>query len=355
MLKMKILYLTDNLDHQNGWGRYASDLISGIEKLGCKTVVLTKQWESTANIIKKVENILSFILKIRRYSKDCDIIHALDAYPFGILAALANIGNGKKLIITGQGTYAIEPFYSWRSAKTLKWSYKKADGVIAISEYTKQRILENVDSIEVDVIEHGIDLNKFSRPRIMSPQKYILSVGALKFRKGYHISIPAFALAKKRVSDLKYKIVGNQKDSAYFNDLKKIASDYGVAGDVEFVDGVSDEKLSSLYAGAQLFILTAVNKRNNFEGFGLVFLEAAAAGLPVIGTRDNGISSAVKENCNGLLIEQENVQETADAIIKMVSDNDLNERFSRCSYDWAKGHTLEHMSKRYLSFYRKIL
>jgi len=352
---MRILYLTDNLDYKNGWGRYALDLINGMERLGCVTAVLTKQWESSTNVFKKVKNTLIFILKIREYSKECDIIHALDAYPFGILAVLANIGRKQKFVITGQGAYSVVPFYKYRLSVILKWAYKKANGVVAISEYTKQRILEKVGSIKVDVIEHGIDLNKFSRARANSSDKYILSVGALKTRKGLHVSIPAFALAKKRIPDLKYKIVGDQRDATYFNDLKKIIADYGIEKDVVFIYNVSDEELCSLYAGARLFILTSVNEGNNFEGFGLVFLEAAAAGLPVIGTKKNGISSAIKEDCNGLLVEQGNVKETADAIIKIVCDDDLNKRFSQYSYKWVKEHTLEHMANKYLNFYKGIL
>jgi glycosyltransferase involved in cell wall biosynthesis len=353
--QMKILYLTDNLNHQNGWGRYASDLISSVENLGHKTVVLTASRKLGATVISKIINAFALAVRVRKYSAKCDIIHALDAYPFGIIAAIANIGRKNKLVITGQGTYAISAFYGHHFAWLLRWAYKKADGVIAISEYTKQRILENVDLAEVNVIEHGIDINKFSRARVSSPGKYIISVGALKSRKGYHVSIPAFALAKKKMPDLKYKIVGNQSDVRYFNDLKKIVVDYNIEKDVEFITGISDDELGSLYAGARLFILTSINDGNNFEGFGLVFLEAAAAGLPVVGTRDNGISSAIKENCNGLLVRQEDIEETSDAILKLLVNNDLDKKFSSYSYDWAGEHTLEIMANRYSDFYRFIL
>jgi len=351
---MKILFLTDNLDYRGGWGRYASDLVGGIAELGYQTIVLTKQRIPNKNYLKKIFNILGYILRIRKLSKDCDIIHALDGYPFGVLATIANIGRRKKLVITGQGTYAIEPFYHRFSAGVLKWAYKRANGVIAISDYTKLRILDKVSSLKIEVIEHGINLSKFFRPRVNSPDRYILGVGALKSRKGYHISIPAFALAKKKIPDLRYKIIGNQNDAIYFNSLKKIVTDSGVENDVVFIENISDKELGDLYAGAQLFILTSVNDNNNFEGFGLVFLEAAAAGLPVIGTKRNGISSAVREGYNGFLVEQGDINKTADAIIKLIGDERLNEKFSLCSYNWAKEHTIKNMAKRYLNFYQNL-
>ncbi len=71
--------------------------------------------------------------------------------------------------------------------------------------------------------------------------------------------------------------------------------------DIEFLTGVSDEELSCLYQSTRVFILTSVNQGRQIEGSGLVFLEAAAAGLPVIGTTGNGIEDAVKEGYNGIL------------------------------------------------------
>ena len=79
-----------------------------------------------------------------------------------------------------------------------------------------------------------------------------------------------------------------------------------MVGDIEFFNRLSDEALSDLYRRAKLFILTSINEDHHFEGFGLVFLEAAAAALPVIGTFGNGIEDAVKDCYNGFLVPQNN-------------------------------------------------
>ncbi len=340
---MKICYLTDNIDPSHGGGRYASDLISAVKKAGCDVVVL-----------KAGGNLFLNAARIRKYIKDCDIIHAIDGYPYGVVAALANIGLNKKLVITIQGTYAIAPLYSFGKAALVKWAYKRADKIISISRYTKEEFLKKVRGKEIIIINHGIDFKKFYRMPSYSPENFILSVGALKFRKGYQISILAFAEAKRELPDLKYKIIGSQKDKIYFDELKNLAAQHRVDKDIEFLTGLGDEELSDFYGRAKLFILTSINENHHFEGFGLVFLEAAAAGLPVIGTLDNGIEDAVKNGYNGLLAPQNDVKATAKAIIDMLKDEKLRKEMSLNSITWAKDHDWEKVVVKYIKVYKQL-
>ena len=337
---MKICYLVDNINIKHGGGRYANDLIFAVKKEGHNVIVL------------EVNTILDAI-KARKYCKNCDIIHAIDGYPYGVIAALTNIGLNKKLIITVQGTYAVAPLYSFGTGWLLRWAYKKADRIIAISQYTKKEILKKVNIQNIEVINHGVYFDNFFKKPVESKEKFILSIGALKYRKGYHISIPAFAMAKKEILDLKYKIVGNQNDTNYFDELKNLAMQHGVDKDIEFLSGLNDETLSELYCQAKLFILTSVNEGHHFEGFGLVFLEAAAAGLPVIGTLDNGIEDAVKNGYNGLLVPQNDDKATASAIVKIMRDEEMKNEFSHNSFEWAKDHDWNTVIKNYLNIYNK--
>ncbi len=339
---MKICYLVDNINPKHGGGRYAGDLISAVKKEGYSVVIL------------EVNSIFD-VIKARKYCKNCDIIHAIDGYPYGVVAALANIGLNKKFVITVQGTYAVAPLYNFIKATLVKWAYKKADKIIAISRYTKKEILKRVNLSNVEVINHGVYFDKFFKEPMESKERFILSVGALKYRKGYHISIPAFALAKKELPDLKYKIIGSQNDTVYFNKLKKLAAQCGVEKDIEFLSGLSDETLSELYRRAQLFVLTSVNKNHHFEGFGLVFLEAAATGLPVIGTLENGIEDAVKNNFNGILIPQNDIKATAEALLKILKNEQWRRELSLNSFSWAKDHDWSGVHAEYIRVYQSLI
>jgi len=92
-------------------------------------------------------------------------------------------------------------------------------------------------------------------------------------------------------------------------------------------------------------------KSQGFEGFGLVFLEAAAAGLPVIGTLGNGIEDAVKDYYNGLLVPQNDSQKTADAIIKILSDDILGLNLRKNSIEWVKNFDWKKIITSYIEIY----
>ncbi len=351
---MKICYLVENINPYHGGGRYASDLISEVKKSGHEVIILKEENNGLGGvpILKSGLGLFAAVFKARKYLKNCDIIHALDGYPYGIIAALANFGLKKRLIITILGTHDIALLYRFPINILLKWAYKKTNLIISISNYNKSELLKKfTPKTKVIVINPGIDFEKFYKIPNGLGENFILSVGALKYRKGYHISIPAFAIAKKEIPDLKYKIVGSQKDVAYFKYLKDLASENGVAGDIEFLNGISDGALSDLYRRAKLFVLTSVNENHHFEGFGLVFLEAAAAALPVIGTLGNGIEDAVKDCYNGFLVPQNDPQKTADAIIKILSDENLKAKLSKNSLEWVKEFSWEKIIKKYIEIY----
>jgi len=80
-------------------------------------------------------------------------------------------------------------------------------------------------------------------------------------------------------------------------------ADLGLDGKVTVEGRKTDEELTACYAQAGLFILCSYAERNNVEGFGIVFLEANAAGVPVLTTRDGGMRDYVKEGVNGLYAE----------------------------------------------------
>ena len=354
---MKIAYLTNNINPKNGWGRYASDLIYGIKNSGHEVLILKEENDGFEGVpvLKRGLGVFSSALRIRKFIKNCDVIHALDGYPYGIIAALANTSLKKRLVISGIGSYSVSPLYNWRMSRLLKWAYKKADHIITISNFTKLEILKKVTVQNIVVINPGVSFERVHRSQTETDEDFILSVGAVKKRKGYHISIPAFALAKKQIPELKYKIVGDKRDTAYLNYLKEIIKKSDIEDSIEFLGDVPEEELKSLYGKAKLFILTSVNVNHHFEGFGLVFLEAAAAGLPVIGTLGNGIEDAVEDGYNGFLVPQNNVEKTADSILEIMASHEKWLKMSQASLDWANSHDLSKMIHQYLEIYRKVL
>jgi len=371
---MKICFLNQDLDIKAGIGRFGRDIVENISRQkDIKAIVLTEK--DSGNKLEKAvlresyllhhfSNIFINALKIRKYIKKCDIIHALDGYPYGVIAILANVGLNRKLIINGIGTRSILPLDKPIKKSLLKWAYEKADKIICISRFTEKQILKRIKLDNTIVINHGVDHEKFSvqgEPAISwqisnklkeEKEKIVLSVGALKERKGYHISIPAIAEAKKRYRDIKYYIVGGKPPKIYLDLVKK----YNLEKNVKFFQNISDKELIKFYYQADVFLLTPITiNNNNFEGFGLVYLEAGACGKPVIGTHDCGAEDAIIDNITGLLVPQNDIKKTTGAVLKILDNPELAKKLGENGRKRAQQMTWDNVVKKYLRIYKEVL
>lgn len=361
---MKILFLTNSLDRESGgWGRYSYEIIHRINQCDDIQVTALSQEKGALEFVKPIlikanslKRVPTNALKVREYIKQCDIIHALDAYPYGVIAALANIGFGKKLIINGVGTYSVKPLEQFLKKNLLVWAYKNADKILCISRFTQKEILKRVELSNTKVVNLGVDTNKFQNvKRFKKKEKIIVSVGGLKLRKGYHISIPAVAQAGQRYSDIKYYIVGDQFNKDYFRRLKQLAKDYNFQKNIFFIENISDNKLIKLYHKSDIFLLTPININNNFEGFGLVYLEANACGLPVIGSYNCGAEDIIRDNYNGLLVPQNDIKSVAQAILKLINSPNLAYQLGGNGRKTAQKMNWDNVVAQYVEVYNSLL
>ena len=208
------------------------------------------------------------------------------------------------------------------------------------------------------VINCGVDFKRFaefapsSLPEKPEKEKIIISTGKLKARKGYHVSIPAIGRIKKKYPQIKYYIVGDQSDKKYFNQLKDLAEKCGLGKDVVFQEGISDRELIKLYYSADLFVLTPINIKNNFEGFGQVYLEASACGKPVIGTYGCGAEDAVVDGITGLLVPQNDIEKTAEAILKLLDNPELAGKLGENGKKRAQEMDWSNVAKKHIDIYK---
>jgi len=361
---MKILFIAKTLSLKDGQGRYARALINQLQHrynliILCSDVADFKKNKKNIEIHKlpsfyALYNLFfNFCcsLKLTKYLNKVDIIHCLSDFPYCVLFDF--IPTKKKIFITVHGTYGVMPLRNRLNSYLLKKSYKKAKAVICVSSFTKNAILQKVKLDNLIVINNGVNYKKWqTKPLGKFPYKSILSVGALKRRKGYHISIPSIAKVKEKYPDIRYYIVGNQKNKRYFRYLKKLVKKNNLQNNVIFLENLLDKDLISLYHKVDLFLLTPINIHDNFEGFGLVYLEANACGLPVIGTYNCGAEDAIKSGFNGILVPQNNINATAEAILRILNNQSLaqklgaNGRKLAQEMDWAK------IVKKYIELYK---
>jgi len=205
---------------------------------------------------------------------------------------------------------------------------------------------------------NGIDIN-FFRPiqnindlrSRYSENIIILSVGALKIRKGQDILIKAFKIIKNKINNAKLLIIGS---GTYKKLLEKIIINYGIE-DVEFLGRIQDKMLLKYYNLCDIFILTPRFYKNKFEGFGLVYLEAGACKKPVIGARSGGVSEVIKHGETGFLVAENDYKKVAEYAIKILTNLELKEKLGENGLLNARNNSWSKICKRLLKLYYKIL
>jgi len=365
---IKICFLTNELSFKHGWGRYSIDLIKALATKDYRPLVLIDK-TSQGNDLKEVESykLLSsqrsdlikpiFIwkdyLKIKKITQNCQIIHSL-IEPYAPLAAL--LARNKPLFITAHGTYAPLLFDKLLAGYLTRKSFKKANKVFCVSKFTQKEILKKINLKNTLVINNGVDYNKWQVDKKILPlkEKMILGVGALKPRKGYHISIPAIVMAQKKYPNLKYYLVGDQSNKDYFNQLKELVRKHNLENNVIFLEKISDEDLVKLYHQTDLFLLTPINIDQSFEGFGLVYLEANACRKPVIGTYSCGAEEAIIDGFNGLLVPQNDIEKTSQAILNILDNTNLAENLSQNGLKQAQKMDWSNIANQYIQVYKDL-
>lgn len=364
----KILVITRSLSVANGQGRYSVELIKKLSS-NFKIVVFTSERPHNNETeldglgieihdlppieqLTKVFIHFYYTLKILPFFLSSNFVHFFSDYPYCTFFSFLP-KSFKKRFITAHGTYAVKPLDFSKSRWLITRSFNVAQQVFCVSNYTKQEILKRKKFDNLTVINNGVNLNKFyCNQHETSDKKIILGVGNLKNRKGFHVVIKALGKIKDQLGNFTYYIVGSDIDHRYFDELKEMISDFGMTDKIIFLTDINDKELLNLYCKSDLFILTPVLSTYKFEGFGLVYLEASACGVPVIGSRDCGAVDAIAENKTGLLVDQNNYDQTAQAIMKIFSDPDLARNYGQAGIHWAQEFSWNKITDKYLEFYK---
>lgn len=211
-------------------------------------------------------------------------------------------------------------------------AFSQADLVIANSHFTAGLLRSGIaDPSRVAVVHPGTDPQRY-RPMERDPElakqlgvkdtKVILTLGRLVIRKGQDIMIQAMPQVLERVPGALYLIAGKGN---YEQELRRLAHALGVAERVRFMGPADDEILPKLYNLADVFVMAnrEMPGSGDLEGFGIVFLEAGACGLPVIGGRSGGVPDAIVHGETGLLVDGNSPQAVAEAVIHLLTKPEI--------------------------------
>jgi phosphatidylinositol alpha-1,6-mannosyltransferase len=234
-----------------------------------------------------------------------------------------------------------------------------ADGIVAVSRFTRDELTRGfgVPAGKIELVSNGVDLARFV-PRPKSEQlvaRYglegrlvLLTVGRLYARKGMDRVIASLPAVLRRFPDLVYLIVG---EGSYRPALEQLIAYHDLGRNVVFAGAVPDYELTEHYGLGDVFIMANREMPDGeTEGFGLVFLEANACGLPVIAGMAGGSVDAVTDQINGLVVDGDDTQAIAGAIIRMFEDDGLRERLREGGAAVARASGWDRRVEQFLRF-----
>ncbi|UOE48297.1 glycosyltransferase family 4 protein [Mucilaginibacter sp. SMC90] len=216
----------------------------------------------------------------------------------------------------------------WRPLSFFKrLMLKRCDNVICVSNYTKQQMVSrhNVNADKCMVLNNAIDPfmrlpNTFAKPNNLlsryglQDDDFILfsltRLASTEQYKGYDQVISVLGSLKSKFPQIKYVLSGKYDKQEYIR-IKKLIEKHGVSKHVILTGFIDEAELTEHFLLADVFVLPSKK-----EGFGIVFIEALACGLPVICGNADGSIDAIRNGELGEAIDPDNLNELNEAIIR---------------------------------------
>jgi glycosyltransferase involved in cell wall biosynthesis len=229
--------------------------------------------------------------------------------------------------------------------------FRGAARVTAASRFLAADLERHLPGQSVSVTPMPVDVDRFSAasktPRVVPPR--ILYAGNLVVGKGVDVLLRAVAELKQRSGPFRVKILGEGPE---LSTLMSLATELGVATDVDWSRFVSQDRMPAEYGAATITVLPS---RGQAEGLGLTLVEALLAGSAVIGTPAGGIPEVIEDEKTGLLARDGDASHLAAQIDRLLRDAELRRRLT------AEGATRMHevyapqaAAERFLRIYREV-
>lgn len=367
----------------SGIGLHARNLLRALHSDGHQITLLTQATQIDDSIPDNIEVITvqgssllqdsqarwiplawQFANKLRSLNVDkFDIVHFTDArealwFAAAHPATIGNINDFYAAQLQPLSYYHrhyvdgwIRWFYYFFVHQCERLTLHRLDAIIANSEYTREAIQRayRLPSYKIFKCFKCIDLDVYraSRCSYSSTDGLVLFVGGNMQRKGLQELIKAAPLVVKRRPDVKFYVVGRDNN---IPKMMQLCRQSGVETHFAFLGWLPNEEVRKLYLEASVFVMPSLS-----EAFGVAILEAMASGIPVVATRVGGIPELVEHGVNGLLIEPNNYEVLAEAILAVLEDANLAARLGRQGRITAQRFGLEQMLKCTYRVYEAVL
>jgi len=237
-----------------------------------------------------------------------------------------------------------------------KETLKSAEKIISVSRIVAQEFKAiGVPEEKIATVPNGVDLGEYKqlpvgdlfrkRFDIKENEKVVLTIGRLEKIKGFQYLIKALPSIMEEIGSTKLVIAGPDFD--YGAKLKELVEEIKVKDHVIFYGMINGKEKFEAFSAADIVAVPSL-----YEGFGMLLLEAMAAGKPVVATNTGAATELIQNGKNGMLVNLGDVEDLAGKVIKLLSDNQLMSLISQESrktveaFSWEK--ISEHIHKLYI-------
>ena len=286
-------------------------------------------------------------------SKKIDIINAHWLIPQGFIGVILKMLTGRKLVITVHGSDVLT-LNGGLLRKVKRFTLKHADKVVVNSSATLAACQDLYPHRDYALIPMGVDMDRFApapkSKRLIKKHKLrgltILFVGRLTKEKGLDKLVDAIGLLKNE-KNYTLLVVGEGPEKAT---IQQQAVRLGLKSRVVFAGWVPQDKLTEYYTTADIMVGPSLH-----EALGLVFIEAAACGLPVLATNTGGVKDVVKHDVTGLLIDQPEPELIAQELRPILTKPAALKRLSKNSRAHVvKNYSWQHVGELYAKLLRSF-
>ncbi len=339
-------------------------IVGGIEKQNCALArALSGRTDVTvvANTKgKKYLPLFFFVafLKGLAQSRNSDVILLGD----GVLAPLGWLlrkFSGKPVvsIVHGLDITFDHPLYQkvW-----IRFFLKRLDALFAVGHETiRQAVSRGIDEAKCLFIPNGVECFGVTKDapqarahlELDAGKVYLVTLGRLVKRKGVAWFVEN--VVPELPDNVHYLIAGEGIDK---DAIERLVDGKSLQKRVSLLGRLNDREKCLLLQAADIFVQPNIRVAGDMEGFGLVVLEAASAGLPVVASALEGLKDAINHEQNGLLVEHENPQAFIQAITELANDPQKRQWIGEKAKQYVEAHCLwEHIASQYHSHLRRVV
>ena len=226
---------------------------------------------------------------------------------------------------------------------------RRADAQIAVSRYTRDLVRSaGAPDDRLHVVPPGVRLPREASATRSGPPTILTVARMEEPYKGHDVLIGALPRIVERVPDVRWVVVG---DGALRPELERRTADAGLADRVRFAGRVDDAERDHLLRSSTVFALPSrvpADGRGG-EGFGIVYAEAAAFGLPVVAGNEGGACDAVSDGTNGLLVPAADEDAVAGALLSILESPERAQSMGAAGIEFAQSFAWDTIADRVAS------